>query len=525
MRLTYIIRSVNAWFARVVYERDSWDERLEEWAAIDDWRIKIIFKLAQGGVWVGRKVLWGLMQAGHAISCFMSRQMEFDADSYEAKVAGSEEFARTAERLRVLNAANAAAISDARSTWQHHELPDDLPALVVWRESVMPEDVWKQITAQAEDEKTHWAQTHPCDRDRIRAALALAAPGVFHQDDPAATLFSDFVSVSRAVTRHYYEHDQQLPLETATFRTAADMVADRQAADEAGKHLAEFFGKDYTVLRLKPVPETSVQAWQPSLATMRNSADEYAAQVKEFGTFSEKSFKQSVGSDLVQAKFSLSSPSDFDLVTSSTSDVQASLAQTAEKRRSLEASMERHETAAIHRLAAALAWLDAQPTESDERKQRRALLIQVQRGLTRSLNDFTTIRQTRASLNMILANASSHHDGMALEKSAKDIAIRAQLALNHVLQSLGDVQHPYLPNGTPIRQSLHQAEPDDNAYVRAFKAADISDEALMPLLVRVQGELCGMALAAEKEMKDSPPPPPDPITSGTTSDGLPMPSL
>ena len=28
MRLTYLIRSINGWFARVVYERDEWDETL-----------------------------------------------------------------------------------------------------------------------------------------------------------------------------------------------------------------------------------------------------------------------------------------------------------------------------------------------------------------------------------------------------------------------------------------------------------------------------------------------------------------
>src|SRR6185436_11492365 len=32
LRLSYLIRSVNGWFARVAYERDAWDVALEEWA-------------------------------------------------------------------------------------------------------------------------------------------------------------------------------------------------------------------------------------------------------------------------------------------------------------------------------------------------------------------------------------------------------------------------------------------------------------------------------------------------------------
>jgi hypothetical protein len=42
MRLTYLIRSVNAWLARVVYERDEWDEKLSEWSTESDWRIAIV---------------------------------------------------------------------------------------------------------------------------------------------------------------------------------------------------------------------------------------------------------------------------------------------------------------------------------------------------------------------------------------------------------------------------------------------------------------------------------------------------
>src|SRR5213075_671827 len=90
MRLTYVIRKFNFWFARVVYERDSWDVKLEQASRGTDWRIAIVLHAARGCVWFTRRILWALMHAGHAISCFLLRQMEYDADSYEAKLAGSE---------------------------------------------------------------------------------------------------------------------------------------------------------------------------------------------------------------------------------------------------------------------------------------------------------------------------------------------------------------------------------------------------------------------------------------------------
>ncbi|MCX6856262.1 MAG: M48 family metalloprotease, partial [Verrucomicrobia bacterium] len=203
MRFSFIIRSVNGWFARVVYERDHWDDKLDEWATNENMWVKLVFSLAKGGVWFGRRVLWCLMQVGHAISCFMSRQMEFDADSYEAKVAGSTEFAKTAERLQLLGAAHGAAMNDAYQTFQTQELPDDLPALVVWRESVISEKARQQVTEHFKESKTEWNETHPADSDRIKAALALNAAGLFHLENPASELFSDFTSLSRAALQRW----------------------------------------------------------------------------------------------------------------------------------------------------------------------------------------------------------------------------------------------------------------------------------------------------------------------------------
>ena len=41
MRLTALVRGINGWFGRVVYERDQWDDELERWASGDgsDWRL------------------------------------------------------------------------------------------------------------------------------------------------------------------------------------------------------------------------------------------------------------------------------------------------------------------------------------------------------------------------------------------------------------------------------------------------------------------------------------------------------
>jgi Zn-dependent protease with chaperone function len=77
MRLSYVVRSVNAWFARIVYERDDWDEALARGCAAGD-HLALILNLALLCVWLTRGVLWLLMAVGHGLSCFLLRQMEFD---------------------------------------------------------------------------------------------------------------------------------------------------------------------------------------------------------------------------------------------------------------------------------------------------------------------------------------------------------------------------------------------------------------------------------------------------------------
>jgi hypothetical protein len=70
MSLTFIVRSVNAWFARVVYERDAWDDRLRSTAQRSDFRFGIILHMARAMVWVTRRILWLLMNVGHCRQLF-----------------------------------------------------------------------------------------------------------------------------------------------------------------------------------------------------------------------------------------------------------------------------------------------------------------------------------------------------------------------------------------------------------------------------------------------------------------------
>ena len=102
MRLTYVISSINTWFARVAFERDKWDEWLEKSTNID-FRMAIAMALARVSVAVTRSILRSLFWIGHAISCFLLRQMEYDADRCEALLSGSDSFESCNRRIHAEN--------------------------------------------------------------------------------------------------------------------------------------------------------------------------------------------------------------------------------------------------------------------------------------------------------------------------------------------------------------------------------------------------------------------------------------
>jgi hypothetical protein len=76
LRLSFVIRRVNHWFSRVVYERDGWDEALESACASAEGWMALMFGAVKTGVGISRGVLWLFMMTGHGISGFLLRQME-----------------------------------------------------------------------------------------------------------------------------------------------------------------------------------------------------------------------------------------------------------------------------------------------------------------------------------------------------------------------------------------------------------------------------------------------------------------
>jgi len=220
MRLSYIIRRINGWFARLVYQRDAWDLWLEQCGMeADDWRVLIVVNCARLAVGFSRLLLKLLMFLGHGVSCFLLRQMEYDADDYGIKVAGSAAAESATRRLAELGAAAGKAYKEIRTTWNlSRRLPEDFPEYLAVQHTKLPPATRERLQDTLGLARTRLFDTHPSDGDRIRRARLADAPGVFNLDLPASSLFSHFDIVCKQVTHLHYADDLGLMFDSSNLR-------------------------------------------------------------------------------------------------------------------------------------------------------------------------------------------------------------------------------------------------------------------------------------------------------------------
>lgn len=233
MRLSYLIRSVNHWFARVVYERDAFDESLESAAASSEGWQSFMILCARAGVGFSRSILWVLMMTGNGITAFLLRQMEYDADAAEVELAGTEAFESTTVKLEVLGLVLTGIHLEMRRSWRNHsKLPDNLPWLVGHKAARLPAEKRERITNTVGLKKTGWFDSHPSAADRVKHARKLAQPGYEISDEPAEELFENFQAVSKIVTLIHYEDDLNVPVSEDFLIPVEQIIAAAQTDGE-----------------------------------------------------------------------------------------------------------------------------------------------------------------------------------------------------------------------------------------------------------------------------------------------------
>jgi len=252
MGVSYLIRSINGWFGRVVHERTDIDAGLERQAEEGYWGARLIAWIARMFLWLSRKLLAGLMYVAAALSAAFSRQMEYDADRYEARLVGASTAIETLAELTRLHVASQGAWSEAATHWRDGKLADDLPALILDHRQRFGPELLQSLAEIDAGAMRPWYASHPSARERAASLANEPRGGILADTRPARELFANFEGICREASIAEYRMRLGAEFSTERLIDLGAVAAERDRARAESKAFVRAFG--VTLSRHRPVP-------------------------------------------------------------------------------------------------------------------------------------------------------------------------------------------------------------------------------------------------------------------------------
>jgi Zn-dependent protease with chaperone function len=537
MRVTFVIRTISFWFTRVVYERDAWDVWLEETAKSLDLRLSWVLHLARLAVWLSRRVLWVLMAIGNVVAGYMMRQMEFDADRHEARLAGSDVFATTCGRLIELSIAHSGAKEDLAQFYRDKQLVDDLPGLVMHNAGQLKGEHRVRIAQHIHESSTSLFDTHPCDRDRIASASRERALGVFRLEAPASLLFRDCAALNRAVSADLYGELLGDDFKREAVRPLKQLVERQQNEAASRQAMARFF--QFHPVAVRPLPLLPTKIAAPKLvskaitamalhrAEIASGADLYRSTLTAFDDADTDLFQAHVAQALFEAQVTPNAE-QFAIPVASAQRVAETREAASVRQQQLEANLARFEETARARFAAALSLMLAPEVakripKADELRATYAKLSPVLQRLAQVHSHTVHIRNSLATLVALLGRAEGCPNQALMQERIQREALDVRTCLTQIRDQLTPVPFPFdhatvgINSGDYLVESL----PEITDYGNLLEAASGALPRYSELTHRVAAELCRVAEAIEESFGFPPlplPPEPEPDNSGDSED-------
>lgn len=249
-RVNYIVRMILFWFSFIYGYRDRMDSWLLAGTRSGFHLIMIFCGIILAFIWLARRVIWVFMLLGNLCAGYLSREMEYDADSFEYRLVGDKYFAQGMKKILMLAFANQKTISDIQYMIQEERLVDNYPLLIAANVEIHAEDLSEYAEKHVQEGKTSVFDTHPSDKDRIAAAERSGEKGVLHCDLPASLLFRNFLGLCREVTLEFYRNELELTWNPDALKNAADIVVQLQREGSAHKAMIEFFRRSFIQTRI-----------------------------------------------------------------------------------------------------------------------------------------------------------------------------------------------------------------------------------------------------------------------------------
>ena len=201
MRLSAFVSSVGNWFAGAIYSSRGGDDFLDDWIESESLFLILIAILATLLIFVTRMMLLVVMLLGYAMMCGLQRQMEFDADRYEARLIGSKAFRDTFKRIYQLSIGHQLTMQAFFHGTVTEQFPDNFPRSAGFVADHLPLEAALWIKDALKSEQTGLFSTHPPTRERIQRVMDANWPGIFRLERPATELFGRFDMLARTLTK------------------------------------------------------------------------------------------------------------------------------------------------------------------------------------------------------------------------------------------------------------------------------------------------------------------------------------
>jgi hypothetical protein len=529
LRLTYTIRRINIWFLRAVFEHDVWDERLYFASRFSNsLPVRALAYSARLFVFVTRVVLFILMYVGQVISSFMSRQMEFDADRYEARIAGSSTLKTTELKLHVMSVAWDDVTLDLQAAWFDGRLADDVPALIMAKIENFDEhpELLKAIEHAVFDKRTGWFDTHPSPTDRVASAEAENAPGIFHLDYPATVLFREFRALCKEATVIYYQQILGAEYQHVRLIDTTLAVQEQKEQYEAQRTLYRYFQGQLLGHRELFLPE----GWTPTPAdpeltkrqlrqarqAMNSSLHRVAQALQHYEQAEQKRCKAFVA-QLLHASNLKFSAEQLDLDGIDVVAISRAQEQGWKLREQAVEELQDFVRHAETRLTAALTLLHvpeiAAKLNAPELVARTELLIAVLAELRRAWEHFVPLREHAFGLGVLLDNLQGNENNQAFYQEVVRVAGIVRQRMQELRDLLAATRYPFEHAGGDIAVSeyaLRELPEAERVGEVLFFAGEMLDK-LTALYFRVMARLAVTAEQIEEAIGlPRLPDPPDP---------------
>lgn len=541
MRLTYVIRTINYWFSKVVYLRDEWDERIKSWGDVY-YQLAIILFVARFFIWFTRKILWVLMWTGEVVSSFMLRQMEFDADRHGLALIGADVFQSSSDRLIILSSAHGWAENDLSSAWQEGRLADNLPALIKTRAGQIPEADKKKILHKAiQETKRKLFDTHPTFAERIAHARKHEQALCFKPDmsDPemrrlqakekkvdsdgvcanslsAAILFTDFNALSKDRTHHYYEtilgeavpRDRLVPYE--------NLIKSQEKETQAFEALDHVFLKQFNVdhnPRLFPwpipsmgEPESIIQKLQADTLELKEKKKAYEKSLEQYTKQEDRLIELDQAKTLADAGLSFR-PKDFNLKSKNQAVLQQIIERTGQEQLKTEERLAPFELVACRRIETLLSCmispeLSGKINGLGQMKKRTAKCIQAWNELAPRFDFYKKIKYTYYQL-VLLAHQIEHNEDN--KKFIQDLQLRMKAAvalLKNLNVRLANVDYPFdhADSRMTLGNFIVGRIPPEDQLGEIIEILDGAAQRTFQLYHRLMAHLCEICLKIENSI-------------------------